>query len=46
MYESRIGSSPTIEEEYKQIMCDHETGVQFYNTLRAKMNQRNVWTKG
>jgi hypothetical protein len=26
-YESRIESSPTIEEEYKQIMRDHETAV-------------------
>ena len=43
-YESRIESSPTIEEEYKQIMRDHETAVQFYNTLLAKMNQSSMAT--
>lgn len=41
-YESRIESSPAIEEEYKQIMRDHETAVQFYNTLLAKMNQSSM----
>jgi polysaccharide chain length determinant protein (PEP-CTERM system associated) len=43
-YESRIESSPLVEEEYKQITRDHETAVQFYNTLLTKMNQSSMAT--
>ncbi len=45
VYESRIESSPTIEEEYKQITRDHDTAVQFYNTLLTKMNQSSMATE-
>jgi polysaccharide chain length determinant protein (PEP-CTERM system associated) len=43
-YESRIESSPLVEEEYKQITRDHETAVQFYNALLSKMNQSSMAT--
>jgi uncharacterized protein involved in exopolysaccharide biosynthesis len=43
-YESRIESSPMIEEEYKQITRDHETALQFYNTLLTKMNESTMAT--
>ena len=33
VYEAQIEASPLIEEEYKQVTRDHETALQFYNTL-------------
>lgn len=43
-YESRIEASPLIEEEYKQITRDHETALEFYNTLLKKMNESSMAT--
>ncbi len=43
-YESRIESSPRVEEEYKEITRDHETALQFYNGLLAKMNESSMAT--
>jgi polysaccharide chain length determinant protein (PEP-CTERM system associated) len=43
-YEARIEASPAVEEEYKQITRDHDTAVQFYNTLLTKMNQSTMAT--
>ncbi len=43
-YESRIESSPMIEQEFKQITRDHETALQFYNTLLTKMNESSMAT--
>lgn len=43
-YEARIESSPMIEEEYKQITRDHDTALQFYNTLLTKMNESSMAT--
>jgi polysaccharide chain length determinant protein (PEP-CTERM system associated) len=43
-YEAKIESSPVIEEEYKQITRDHETALQFYNTLLTKMNESSMAT--
>ncbi len=33
-----------IEEEYKQVTRDHETALQFYNTLLTKMNESSMAT--
>jgi polysaccharide chain length determinant protein (PEP-CTERM system associated) len=44
IYESRIESSPVIEQEYKQITRDHETALQFYNALLTKMNESTMAT--
>lgn len=43
-YEGRIESSPRVEEEYKQITRDHETALQFYNSLLSKMNESSMAT--
>jgi polysaccharide chain length determinant protein (PEP-CTERM system associated) len=43
-YESRIESSPMVEQEYKQITRDHETALQFYNNLLTKMNESSMAT--
>jgi polysaccharide chain length determinant protein (PEP-CTERM system associated) len=43
-FESKLEASPMIEEEYKQVTRDHDTAVQFYNTLLAKMNQSSMAT--
>ncbi len=43
-YESRIESSPMVEEEYKQVTRDHETALEFYNTLLKKMNESSMAT--
>ncbi len=44
VYEAKIESSPLLEEEYKQITRDHETALQFYNTLLTKMNESSMAT--
>ena len=43
-YESKIESSPKVEEEYKEITRDHDTALQFYNALLTKMNQSSMAT--
>ena len=43
-YEGRIESSPAVEEEYKQITRDHETALDFYNSLLKKMNESSMAT--
>jgi polysaccharide chain length determinant protein (PEP-CTERM system associated) len=43
-YEEKIEASPILEEEYKQITRDHETALQFYNTLLTKMNESSMAT--
>jgi len=43
-YESRIESSPAIEEQYKQITRDHESALEFYNSLLKKMNESSMAT--
>jgi len=43
-YESRIESTPRVDEEYKQITRDHETALQFYNSLLTKMNESSMAT--
>ena len=43
-YEARLESTPMVEQEYKQITRDHETALQFYNTLLTKMNDSSMAT--
>lgn len=43
-YEARIESSPAVEAQFKQITRDHETALQFYNTLLTKMNASSMAT--
>jgi polysaccharide chain length determinant protein (PEP-CTERM system associated) len=44
LIEAKIEASPLIEEEYKQITRDHETALEFYNTLLKKMNESSMAT--
>lgn len=41
-YEARMESTPHVEEEYKQITRNHDTALQFYNSLLAKMNESEM----
>jgi uncharacterized protein involved in exopolysaccharide biosynthesis len=43
-YEAKIESSPMIEEEYKEITRDHDSALQFYNTLLSKKNESTMAT--
>ncbi len=43
-YESKLEASPMVEEQYKQVTRDHETALQFYNTLLTKMNESSMAT--
>lgn len=43
-YESRIESSPQVEAEYKQITRDHQTALDFYNSLLKKLNDSSMAT--
>jgi polysaccharide chain length determinant protein (PEP-CTERM system associated) len=43
-YEAKIEASPQIEEEYKQVTRDHETALEFYNSLLKKMNESSMAT--
>jgi polysaccharide chain length determinant protein (PEP-CTERM system associated) len=43
-YESRVAASPVVEEQYKQVTRDHETALQFYNSLLTKMNESTMAT--
>jgi uncharacterized protein involved in exopolysaccharide biosynthesis len=44
VYEDKVESSPMIEEEYKQVTRDHDTALQFYNSLLGKMNASSMAT--
>jgi uncharacterized protein involved in exopolysaccharide biosynthesis len=43
-YQARIESSPMVEAEYKQVTRDHDTALQFYNSLLTKMNESSMAT--
>lgn len=43
-YEARIDMSPLVEEQYKQITRDHDTALQFYNSLLKKMDESSMAT--
>jgi len=43
-YQARIESRPQVEEQYKQVTRDHETALEFYNSLLKKMNESSMAT--
>ncbi|MGC9158358.1 MAG: GumC family protein [Terracidiphilus sp.] len=43
-YEARIDASPMVEEQYKEITRDHESALEFYNSLLTKMNESSMAT--
>jgi polysaccharide chain length determinant protein (PEP-CTERM system associated) len=40
--ESRIQARPQVEEEYKQITRDHQTALDFYNSLLKKIDESSM----
>ena len=42
MYQSRIQSSPQVDEEYKALTRDYATAQTFYNELNAKMEHASM----
>jgi polysaccharide chain length determinant protein (PEP-CTERM system associated) len=42
LYQSRVQSSPAIEQEYKLITRDHQTALDFYNDLLKKHDQSSM----
>lgn len=43
-YESRIESTPQVEAQYKEITRDHQSALDFYNSLLKKMNDSSMAT--
>jgi polysaccharide chain length determinant protein (PEP-CTERM system associated) len=43
-YQERVSSSPTVQEEFKQITRDYQTAQTFYTELLGKMNQSKMAT--
>jgi polysaccharide chain length determinant protein (PEP-CTERM system associated) len=43
-YQDRISSSPTVQEEFKQVTRDYQTALAFYNDLQQKMNASKMAT--
>ncbi|MFZ0339340.1 MAG: Wzz/FepE/Etk N-terminal domain-containing protein [Terracidiphilus sp.] len=43
-YESRLQSSPQVEAAYKELTRDHDTALEFYNSLLTKMNESSMAT--
>ena len=39
LYRARVESSPTIEQEYKELTRDYQTALAFYNDLLSKRDQ-------
>jgi polysaccharide chain length determinant protein (PEP-CTERM system associated) len=41
-YEGRVGVSPLVEEEYKQLNLGHEAALKFYDTLLGSQDQSQM----
>lgn len=44
VYQSRVESSPVVEQQYKQLTRDYETALHFYNELLSKRDQSAMAT--
>jgi len=44
MYQARVQSSPTVEQEYKELTRDFQTALEFYNDLLKKRDQSAMAT--
>jgi polysaccharide chain length determinant protein (PEP-CTERM system associated) len=44
MYQSRVESRPMVEQEFQQVTRDHQTALDFYNSLLKKMNDSSMAT--
>ena len=43
-YQARVESRPQVEEQYKQVTRDHETALEFYNSLLKKADESSMAT--
>lgn len=43
-YQARLQMTPKVEEEYKSLTRDHETALNFYNSLLAKRTESEMAT--
>ena len=43
-YEAKMESTPQVEEQYKELTRDHQTALDFYNSLLKKMNDSSMAT--
>jgi polysaccharide chain length determinant protein (PEP-CTERM system associated) len=43
-YESRIQARPQVEAEHEQLTRDHQTALEFYNSLLRKINESSMAT--
>jgi polysaccharide chain length determinant protein (PEP-CTERM system associated) len=43
-YQARIESRPQVEEQYKQVTRDHQTALDFYNSLLKKADESSMAT--
>jgi polysaccharide chain length determinant protein (PEP-CTERM system associated) len=43
-YEARIQARPQVEEQYKELTRDHQTALDFYNSLLKKINESSMAT--
>ncbi len=43
-YESRLQSSPQVAAQFKQLTRDHETALEFYNSLLKKVDESSMAT--
>jgi polysaccharide chain length determinant protein (PEP-CTERM system associated) len=43
-YQARIESRPQVEEQYKQVTRDHDTALEFYNSLLKKADESSMAT--
>ena len=41
-YEGRVGVSPLVEEQYKQLTLGHDAALKFYDTLLASQDQSQM----
>lgn len=45
VYQARVQLSPVVEQQYKDLTRDHETALEHYNDLLAKLTQSQMATK-
>jgi len=43
-YQARVESRPMVEQEFQQVTRDHQTALDFYNSLLKKMNDSTMAT--
>jgi len=44
IFQARLSMSPVVEQQFKELTRDHETALEFYNTLLAKKSESEMAT--